>query len=143
MFGENLALAMHRREITQKELAALTGISKSGISQYLSGKQHPRAGKVQKFADALETTAEFLTGETPNDARPALPRFEAFRNVSIEDAARILGKSKNFVRIALQRGVAPFGFAVKISGNKYSYHISPRKLEHYIQGEGVNGYEKQ
>ena len=50
----------------------------------------------------------------------------------VEQAAKMLGKSKQFVRVALQRGIAPFGFAVKVSGDKWSYHISPRKLNEYL-----------
>jgi hypothetical protein len=44
----------------------------------------------------------------------------------------MLGKSRQFIRVSLQRGIAPFGFAVKLSGERFSYHISPKKLEEYI-----------
>ena len=50
----------------------------------------------------------------------------------VDQAAKMLGKSRQFVRVALQRGIAPFGFAVKLSGDKFSYHISPKKLAEYI-----------
>jgi len=52
-------------------------------------------------------------------------------NVSIKEAASRLGKSEQFVRIGLQRGLLPFGVAVKMS-SKWTYHISPKKLEEYI-----------
>ena len=38
------------------------------------------------------------------------------QKVSIEEAARRLGKSSQFVRISLQNGDAPFGFATRSSG---------------------------
>ena len=57
--------------------------------------------------------------------------------MKIAEAAELLGKSKQFIRIGLQRGVLPFGYAVKMS-SKYSYHISRKKLYEYI-GEQENG----
>ena len=54
-------------------------------------------------------------------------------NVPIKEAARLLNKSEQFVRVSLQQGTAPFGFATKKEGKeKYSYHISPKKLYEYI-----------
>jgi transcriptional regulator with XRE-family HTH domain len=38
-FAEQMKLAMQKKNITQSELSSMTGISKSGISQYLSGKK--------------------------------------------------------------------------------------------------------
>lgn len=52
-------------------------------------------------------------------------------NVTVKEAASRLGKSEQFVRIGLQRGLLPFGVAVKMS-SKWTYHISPKKLEEYI-----------
>lgn len=57
--------------------------------------------------------------------------------MKIAEAAELLGKSKQFIRIGLQRGVLPFGYAVKMS-SKYTYHISRKKLYEYI-GEQENG----
>ena len=120
-FSENLKKVMVDRNISQSELSELTGVAKSGISQYLSGKCEPGQKIVNKLADALDCSAAYLTGEgVPNS-----------KNVSIEQAARMLGKSKQFVRVALQKGIAPFGFAVKMS-SKWTYHISPEKLNDYI-----------
>lgn len=55
------------------------------------------------------------------------------KNISIAEAARRLGKSQQFIRIALQKGCVPFGFAVKHK-TTYSYHISPKLLDEYING---------
>lgn len=52
-------------------------------------------------------------------------------NVSVKEAARILNKSQQFIRIGLQQGVLPIGVAVKMS-NKWTYHISRKKLLEYI-----------
>ena len=84
----------------------------------------------QKLAEALETSVDFLDGK--NVSPDVNSAGEALKNVPVEQAAKMLGKSKQFVRVALQRGIAPFGFAVKVSGDKWSYHISPRKLNEYL-----------
>lgn len=55
---------------------------------------------------------------------------EAARSISVTEAAAILGKSKQFVRVGLQRGRLPIGTAVQMS-SKWTYHISPKLLQEY------------
>ncbi|SEL33962.1 helix-turn-helix domain-containing protein [Ruminococcus albus] len=61
-FAENLRAAMAERSLTQAELSKRTGISKSFISQYLSGKFKPRDDKLSVLAQALGTTKGALLG---------------------------------------------------------------------------------
>lgn len=131
-FANNLKTAMEQRNMSQSELCALAGVGKSSISQYLSGKNIPKPAVMQKLADALETSVEYLKGGNVSPDVNAMG--QALKNVPVEQAAKLLGKSKQFVRVSLQRGIAPFGFAVKVSGDKWSYHISPRKLGEYMGG---------
>ena len=123
MFAENLKSVMLDKGMSQQELAARIGKGKSSISQYLSGKNVPKEDVQRKIAEVLDCTVEFLNqGQVePNESR----------NISVAECAKLLGKSEQFVRIALQSGVAPFGFAVK-NKSVYSYHISPKKLNEYI-----------
>lgn len=51
--------------------------------------------------------------------------------LSVKETAVLLGKSQQFVRIGLQRGILPFGYALKMSG-KYTYHISKSKVYIYL-----------
>lgn len=53
------------------------------------------------------------------------------RNISVRDAAELLGVSQQFIRIGLQRGALPIGTAVKMS-SRWTYHISPKLLKEYI-----------
>lgn len=55
-------------------------------------------------------------------------------NISVTEAAKLLGKSPQFVRIGLQRGILPIGTAVKMS-SRWTYHISKAKLDEYLGGE--------
>lgn len=130
-FATNLKKAMEERNMSQAELSALTGIGKSSISQYLSGKNEPNEKRTEKIAEALECSIAFLNGITncsdPTDDPNGL------KNVPVSLAAQKLGKSEQFVRVALQRGIVPFGFAVQLS-SRFSYHISPKLLNEYIGG---------
>lgn len=51
--------------------------------------------------------------------------------ISVKEAAKIMGKSEQFVRIGLQRGLLPFGQAIKMS-SIYTYYISPKLFEEYV-----------
>lgn len=57
------------------------------------------------------------------------------KNISVKEAAEILGVSEQFIRIGLQREKLPIGTAVKMS-SRWTYHISPKLLKEYIGEEG-------
>lgn len=128
-YSKRLKQAMAERNMTQAELSALTGIGKSSISQYLSGKNEPKEKATEKLAEALECSVAFLNGITtcsdPTDDPNGL------KNVPVSVAAQRIGKSEQFVRVGLQRNILPFGVAVQLS-SRFSYHISPKLLDEYI-----------
>lgn len=49
----------------------------------------------------------------------------------VAECAKLLGKSPQFVRVGLQRGILPFGFAIRMS-SKWTYHISEAKVYEYL-----------
>ena len=59
------------------------------------------------------------------------------QKVTVAEAARRMGKSEQFVRICIQRGLLPVGIATKTSrtGKNYNYYISPKLLDEYIGKE--------
>ena len=57
--------------------------------------------------------------------------FSEVVKLKVSEAAKALGKSVQFVTIALQRGILPFGYAVKMS-SKWTYHISAHKVYEYL-----------
>lgn len=60
-----------------------------------------------------------------------MPRTNGMK---VREAAAILGKSEQFIRLGLQRGVFPFGTAVKMS-TKWCYYISEAKLNEFVGKE--------
>lgn len=51
--------------------------------------------------------------------------------ITIAEAAELMDVSQQFVRVGLQQGVLPFGYAVKISSGRYTYFISRQKFAEY------------
>ena len=51
-------------------------------------------------------------------------------NLPVAEAARLMNKNPQFVRVGLQRGILPFGYAVQTS-SKWTYFISPVKFTEF------------
>lgn len=49
--------------------------------------------------------------------------------MTIAECARLMNVSEQFVRVGLQKEVLPFGYAVRISGGRWTYYISRQKFE--------------
>lgn len=55
------------------------------------------------------------------------------KKITVETAARLMGKSTLFVREGMRRGVLPIGEAMQMPGsNKWSFYVSPKLLADYI-----------
>lgn len=50
--------------------------------------------------------------------------------LTVKEAAALMEVSEQFIRVGLQQGVLPFGYAVKRSSH-WSYYISPVKFTEY------------
>lgn len=53
------------------------------------------------------------------------------QQITIKQAAEIMGKCQQFVRVGLQRGLLPFGTAVKVH-TRWNYYISPKLFWEYV-----------
>ena len=62
-FEQRLKEAMQVRNISQTELVEKTGISKSGISQYLSGEYKAKQDRTYLLAKALDVDPSWLMGK--------------------------------------------------------------------------------
>jgi hypothetical protein len=63
-------------------------------------------------------------------------KFTTGKSLSVKEAAEIMGKSQQFVRIGLQRSILPFGRAIKMS-SIWTYYISPKQFYEYV---GIEKY---
>lgn len=61
-FGVRLKEALNIRKMTPSELSEKTKISKSSISQYMSGYTNPSDGRIYTLAKALNVSEAWLIG---------------------------------------------------------------------------------
>ena len=61
-------------------------------------------------------------------------------NMTVAEAAKIMGVSQQFVRVGLQKGILPFGYAIQISAKKYTYFISRQK---FFDAVGISEEERR
>lgn len=64
-FGERLKSAIKYRNTTQKKLAQMLNTTPQSISQYVSGKRHPKKITVAKLATALNLGYNYTNGNEP------------------------------------------------------------------------------
>lgn len=119
MFSEMLKKAMQEKDMNLTALSAATGIGKSSISQYLSGKNEPPDKKKATIALAMGLPTDYFKKV---QIQSDLSSSEV--NLSVIVAAKLMGKSKEFIYQGLRDGVFPWGYAVKM-GKNWSYYISP------------------
>lgn len=126
-FKDLLNKAMSDLNLTRTELSEKTGISKSSISYYLSGKIEPSEKKQKEIAMSLGLPScyfEDVVEQSLNTIEKLLP----------EQVAKVMGLSKETVRTGLQQGVFSWGYAIHTSKNRWVYFINKRKFE---EKEGV------
>ena len=72
------------------ELSRLSGIGKSAISQYLSGKVTPKQDKIYKLAQALKVSESWLMGyDEPMEQSPA-PASDNLPDLTPKDEREIM-----------------------------------------------------
>lgn len=124
-FAEKLKVLMSELDLSQSKLSALTGIGKSSISQYLSGKNEPSKDRKKEIARTLGVQGDYFE---QFEAAETVQHGSAV-NVPVSLIASLMGKSKQWVMQGLRDGVFPWGYAVKMT--KWSYFISSVKFTEF------------
>ena len=124
-FAEKLKALMGELDLSQSKLSDLTGIGKSSISQYLSGKNEPSKDRKKEIARKLGVQEDYFTVERC----VATVQHDGVFNLPVTLAAKLMGKSKEWVKQGLRDGVFPWGYAVKLTN--WSYFISSVKFTEY------------
>jgi Predicted transcriptional regulator len=115
----NLKQRLSELNMSQKELAELTGISKQSISSYCNGVQP--SSKNQQIIDEILPTI-----------KPKEPELTDPYGLPIPEAAKLIGFSPQALREALKQQRVAFGFAVQTSDNRWRYHVSKAGLSEYL-----------
>ncbi len=130
-FKEKLEQAMQDLGINQRQLSGMTGIGKSSISQYLSGKNVPAEDRQKKIALSLGLSGDYFSNSPPVTADVLAKEASKKHRVErllVEDAAKLLGMGVQTVRSGLQQGVFPWGYAIKTGESRWAYFINAARF---------------
>ncbi len=126
MFDIKLKQAMNIRNLSITQLATMTGIGKSNISQYLSGKNEPRDNVKKILGEVLD--CDFL-GQEVQIIQGYEPFIFSTSNITLRQASRILHMSEKTLGEQIQKKEIPIGYAYKKDGSDtWGYYISPKLL---------------
>ena len=64
----------------------------------------------------------------------------ARNNLTVIEAAELMGVSPQFVRVAIQRGIFPWGVCMQMKGKRYTYFISRQKFTEHTGIEVPDNY---
>ncbi len=131
MFADSLKALMKERGITQAELSKLTGIGRSSISQYLSGKNVPTEERKEAIAKAIGCQIDDDALDVVTETNSSIQRL------SVTQAAKLLGMNHETVRKGLRQGVFPWGYAIHTSEGRWSYFINAKK---FVEVERLANY---
>ena len=126
MFADNMRKQMAVHGITQSELAKMTGIGRSSISQYLSGKNEPTDERKIVIAEAIGCQVSDL--DATQTIAFSVDTDSKMKRLSVDQAARMLGMNHETVRKGLRQGVFPWGYAIHTSEGRWSYFINAKKF---------------
>ena len=114
--------------MTQGEIHKITGIGRSSISQYLSGKNEPSQMRKQEIARALGVQETYFEMFEP----AATVQHDGVVNLPVTLAAKLMKKSKEWVMQGLRDGVFP-GDACRLFGHATT---PPRMYEGPVRRSG-------
>lgn len=127
-FQEQFNEALKKQGVTVKDLSAATGISLPTLYSYSKGTTKPSDDRRRAICEALD-----LPLPPRLRKRTAAPE-PAVRRMKTKEAAALLGLSDQTVRVGLQQGVFPWGYAIKTGQSRWTYFISAEK---FAQTEGI------
>ena len=67
IFSERISLLLTEKKLSQKELADKAGVTESAMSYYVKGERTPRGEILSRIANALNTSTDYLLGNSPNN----------------------------------------------------------------------------
>ena len=90
VFQKRLEEMMEKKGMKQADLAKATGISRSLISSYLSGRYRPNDERLKALADALECDPMWLGGFDCVEEDDEEAFLDQFKRLNVEDKRTIL-----------------------------------------------------
>lgn len=132
-FSEKLKQAMQQLGISQAQVVGMTGIGKSSISQYLSGKNVPTAERQKNIAVSLGLEADYFEKDDFT-VRLLKKNSGGIAQIRTKDVGTLMRMNHKTVEEGLKQGVFPWGYAIKTSDNHHRYFINAQR---FAEIEGV------
>jgi len=108
-FNQKLKNAMQELNITQAQVVGMTGIGKSSISQYLSGKNTPTEERQRAIAVALGLDPDYFEKDSIS---AVISKLSVIPRLKPTEAARLMGLDAETIRKGLQQGRFPWGYGI-------------------------------
>ena len=76
-FSERLREAREKKDLTQSQLAEISGLQSSAISHFEAGRRSPSFDNLKRIADALGVSIDYLLGrvEEPKGSGPVVQKL--------------------------------------------------------------------
>lgn len=87
-FGDRLIAAREARGLNQTELAKVAGMQPAAIGHFENNRRKPSFANVRALAKALEVSADYLLGRSP-DMKGATTAFRGEENLTSGDREHI------------------------------------------------------
>lgn len=98
-----IKVILEEKNISQKQLANMTGITESSISHYVNGDRVPRGANLVKIAEALETTADDLLSENTSANKENELTFA--KSLIARNASKMTNEEKlEFISLLMNEG---------------------------------------
>ena len=86
---KRLKRLMSQRNMTQRDLALMSGVTEAAMSRYLAGSRQPRSETLANMATALHTTSNDLLGLEPPTEVEQVFRLVARNAAAIPNDVRL------------------------------------------------------
>ncbi len=130
-FGERLREIRKERGLSQEKMAKLLGTSKQILSRYELGQRSPKIEQVQRYAQKLQVSVDYLLGDTETEAiyndicsgQKGKPFYRIFIDITVRmgldipGIVRVTGLTDRQVRTIITRRMkdAPLPIAMQLS----------------------------
>lgn len=94
---KNLFLLMEKLRLTKKQVSDGTGISTGNISDWAKGRCLPSADKLEKLADFLDCSVDYILGRT-NAVNEKSEYADLYNKLDDLDQAEIRGEIKQMLK---------------------------------------------
>ncbi len=91
--GERIETLMKEEKLSQRELAAMAGVTEAALSRYINNERQPKADILANIATALNTTSDYLIkGETSEEDFAEIYRLVArgAKNMDKDEKMRLV-----------------------------------------------------